>query len=86
MKRIFIFIGLKLVEIAGVYLLFFTGSTIFLYFVETSGNRYVDFFLGGFLGIVLPVIIIIIIPVLIWLGVSNLIKENWERAKRLSEK
>ncbi len=84
MKRVFIFIGLKILEIGGVLVALLIGSKIWFLIVEPGGNRYVDYFLGGTMGLIV-LFLCVLVPVLTCLGLYLLIKHNWQLAKRITD-
>lgn len=85
MKKVFIFIGLKIAEIVGVFVLLFATSE-FVFFagiLVREENFYINLFAGGIVGF-LVLFMFVAIPGIIGLGFYLLVKKNWEWAKRIS--
>ncbi len=88
MKRVFIFVGLKLVEFLGVVIILFIGQQVPLYLwpeITAANGFWERWLVDGFFGF-LMIAIAIFLPVFIcWLA-WRLLKKNWELSKKLSEK
>ncbi len=87
-KQILYFIGLKILEVGGIFLAILIGHlfvTLGLGFERYTINPYFWFFLTGLLGICL-ITTIIIFSGLIYFRVVYFIKANWRKAGELAER
>ena len=87
MKSIIYFIGLKIAEIGGTFLVYYLLCVLYaeLLFKLTSDGKDFSFWVGGAISIFY--IIFICAVCFMTIGVShNLITANWNLAKRLSKK
>ena len=87
MKRILIFIGLKIAELSLAVLLFFAGY----YFIDfVFGNELIfPWYIQSFLGAGLLFTICVVIWFVLYLfavGLLSLIKSNWRKAGEIEKK
>ncbi len=86
MKRIMIFIGLKIIEIVGAVGVYYLLCLLFTIIEPMTfpENEATAFWLGGVLLVAIVASVLVWVSILVF-GVYTIIKANWRLSKKLSK-